>query len=502
VKTRDVVVIGAGHNGLTAAACLARAGRSVLVLERRSIVGGTLVTEAVAPGFSADMVQSGTLRPGIVRDLGLKRFGFPPAPARPAFISLLPGSAPLVLDADPARAAGSIARFSKKDATRWPAFVDFLEKAAAFLDVAYETPMPRLPKVNFSDGFSLLALAMELRAYGREEMMAIIRALPMSVQELLEEWFESDVIRAAVASLGVHGLTLGAASAGTAFNLIHNWLNRGGLAHGYCGRAEEIAQALAGAVKGHGGEVRAEAEATHVLVEDGRATGVALVGGEVLAAKVVLSAVDPKRTFLSLVGPMELPPTFVWNVQSIRMRGSVAKMHLALERLPEGFTPGATHVIAPSLRHLERAYDAAKYGEVAGQPYLEITTTGNVASVHVQYAPYHLRGGTWDQKRDELEAVVLGTLKDYFPDLGSLIVAHKCLTPLDLERTYSLTEGDLNHGQLMLDQTFFMRPIPGWSDHRTPVDGLYLGGSGVHGGGGISGAAGRNAAKKILMDKA
>ena len=224
--------------------------------------------------------------------------------------------------------------------------------------------------------------------------------------------------------------------------------------------------------------------------------GVVLADGEGISADTVISAVDPKRTFLSLVGPMNLPPEFVWNVQSIKMRGSVAKVHLLIDGakgIPEG-----TLAIAPSLRYLEQAYDAAKYDEISKKPYLEITTLGNVVSVHVQFAPYALRTSNWNEQRTRLENLVIDTLDIYFNNLKSKIIKIKSLTPLDLEETYGLTEGDLNHGQLMLDQFLFMRPIPGWSNHKTPIDGLYLCGSGVHGGGGVSGASGRNAAQVVL----
>jgi phytoene dehydrogenase-like protein len=222
---------------------------------------------------------------------------------------------------------------------------------------------------------------------------------------------------------------------------------------------------------------------------------VLLENGEEILADTVISAVDPKWTFLALVGPMNLPPEFVWKTQSIKMRGSVAKVHLLTDGnhgIPEG-----TVVIAPSIKYLEKAYDAAKYGEISEKPYLEITSSGNVVSAHFQYAPYKLKSGDWKMESARIENLAIDTLAEYFPNLKSSIVNRKSLTPLDLEQTYGLTEGDLNHGQLMLDQFLFMRPIPGWSNHKTPIDNLYLCGSGVHGGGGVSGAAGRNAVKVL-----
>ena len=494
MKTYDAIIIGAGHNGLISGAYLAKAGKTVLVLERREIPGGTLVTEAF-DGFQADMLQSGTLCPDIVKVLKLS---LPAGTAHPTFISLQPVPNQLALSADPLEAVQSIKHFSAKDAARWPDFLVFMSKATKFLESAYGTIMPRLPKISLAEGYNLAELALDLRLAGRADMLDIIRALPMTAVEFVEEWFESEQLKAAVASLGIHGVTLGVMSAGTAFNLIHNWFNRGGPAHRYIGQAGQITSALVEAAKAYGAEIRLNAEVTRIKVERGHVAGVALAGGEEIDARSVLSAVDPKRTFLALVGPLELPPTFVWNVESIKMRGSVAKVHLGVEEMPEGMAPFTTYALAPSLRYLEHAYDASKYGEISQEPYLEVTTTEKVLSIHFQYAPYELKQSDWKVEGLKVEDLAIDALGACFPDLMSKVQNLKSLTPNDLETTYALTEGDLNHGQLMLDQFLFMRPIPGWSNHTTPIDRLYLCGSGVHAGGGVSGASGRNAARVVL----
>ena len=494
----DAIIIGAGHNGLVAAAYLAKAKKKVLVLERRSIVGGSVVTEDFTDGFRADSVWAGgSLRPDIVKHLNL---ALPTADKKPPFISLLSDTDHLLLDPDPIKAADSIKRFSEKDAARWPEFVAFMNRAATLLDSVYSTDMPRLPK-NFSleEGYGLAETALDLRLMGRKDMLNIIRLLPMTAVEFLEEWFESEQLKAALASVAIHGQTLGVMSAGTGYTLLHNWLNRGGLSHINSGKAGGLTQALANAVNSLGGEILITAQVKQITIKDQRATGVVLSNGQEFMAPVILSAVDPKRTFLSLAGPMELPPEFVWKTQSIKMRGSVAKMHLRTKGnhgVPEG-----TIALAPSINYLERAYDAAKYGEVSQRPYLEITSSGNVISIHMQFAPYALKDSNWNDRRDVLEDLVIDTLAEYFPDLKSSIVDRRSITPLDLESTYGLTEGDLNHGQLMIDQFLFMRPVPGWSNHKTPIDGLYLCGSGVHGGGGVSGASGRNAANVVLRTR-
>jgi len=507
-NTYDTIIIGAGHNGLAAAAYLARQGKKVLVLERRSIVGGSVVTESFGEGFQADSVWAGgTLRPDIIKDLKLASRGLQPDSAKQQFISLLPDSDNLVFEADPVKTAESIKRFSEKDAARWGEFVHFMNKAAGILDVAYSTIMPRLPtNFNIREGYGLLELGLELRLAGRRDMLNFIRALPMTAQELLDEYFESDVVKAAIASVSIHGFTLGPMGAGTGYTLIHNWMNRGGLAHVNVGKAGEITQTLANAVKASGGEIRTESEVTSIQVESQIAKGVILANGEEISANIILSSADPKHTLLKLVGARDLPPEFVWHTQSIKMRGSVAKIHLLLDDAGKGLVPvqgrpqGApqpTFVLAPSIKYLERAYDAAKYGEISEKPYLEVTTSENVTSIHFQFAPYVLKKSSWQVAGSKVEKLAIDTLAEYLPNLKSSIITTKTITPKDLEDTYGLTEGDLNHGQLMLDQFLFMRPMPGWSNHKTPIDNLYLCGSGVHGGGGVSGASGRNVVKVL-----
>jgi phytoene dehydrogenase-like protein len=484
----DTIIIGVGHNGLVAAAYLVKQGKKVLVLERRAVVGGSVVTESFGDGFTVDSVfTGGSLRPDIVKDLKLP---LPEVKEKPAFISLQPDGSHLALDAE------SIKRFSERDAARWGEFVRFMDKSAEILDAAYATLMPRLPKgFGIREGYGLLELGLELRLAGRKDMLNFIRALPMTAQELVEEYFESEEVKAAVASVAVHGSTLGPMSAGTGYTLIHNWLNRGGLAHVNVGKAGEITSALANVVKSFGGEIRTEVEVTSIQVENQVAKGVVLANGEEINANVILSSADPKYTLLKLVGPRELPPEFVWHTQSIKMRGSVAKIHLLTDGnhgIPEG-----TLAVAPSIRYLEKAYDAAKYGEISKNPYLEVTTSGNTVSIHFQFAPFALKESSWQVEGSKVEKLAIDTLAEYFPNLKSSIVNRKLITPKDLEDTYGLTEGDLNHGQLMLDQFLFMRPIPGWANHKTPIDNLYLCGSGVHGGGGVSGAAGRNVVKVL-----
>lgn len=492
----DYIIIGAGHNGLVAAGYLAKKGRKVLVLERRDIVGGQFVTETFGEGFTVDSLHAGgTLRPDIVKDLKLG-LDTPAAP-RPAFISLQVDGDHLVLDSDPAKAAEAIKHFSEKDAANWKPFLTFMDKASRFIHKANATIMPRLPKdFNMSEGMDLAKLGINIRMMGGKDMMRIVRGIPMTAEEFVDEWFESDVLKGAIASLSIHGFTLGVMGAGTGYTLMHNWANRGGLSHvNVENGVGRISKALANAVKAFGGEIRTGAEVKSIQVDTFICKSVVLVNGEEIPAKNIISAVDPKQTFLSLVGAVNLPPEFVWNVQSIKMHGSVAKVHLLTDG--KHGIPDGTLVVAPSIKYLEKAYDAAKYHGISENPYLEVTTSGNVSSIHFQFAAYQLKNKSWDTQRNMVENLTINTLGEYFPNLKSSIKNTKTITPLDLETTYGLTEGDLNHGQLMLDQFMFMRPIPGWSNHKTPLDNLYLCGSGVHSGGGVSGAAGRNVVKVL-----
>jgi phytoene dehydrogenase-like protein len=484
----DAIVIGAGYNGLVAANYLAKAGKKVLVLERRAVAGGQLVTESFGDGFTVDTLQaSARVAPHVARDLELTGPAIDPGTKRPPYISLLDDKARLELhtEATDASALDSLRKLSPRDAARWPDFVAFMQRATAFLDAAYRTPMPRLPQVGLREGWPLAKLLWKLRRFGGRDMFAVVRAMSMSAEELAGDWFEAEPLRAAIAALAIHAVTLGPMSAGTGFTLMHNWLQRGGLAHRPpAGGVGRIAEALVAALHARGGALRTSAPVQNILVDRQRASGVRLGNGEEIGAHAVYSSADPRHTLLTLVGARELPPEFAWQAQSIKLRGSVAKVHVETDGrhgLPDG-----TIVVAPAIRYLERAYDAAKYGEMSPAPYLEATRSGNAVSLHFQFAPHALRNANWDVARATLQQRAIDTLDAYAPGFKASVLQVRTITPRELESVYGLSEGDLNHGQLILDQIFFLRPLPGWADQRTPVEGLYLCGSGVHGGGAIT----------------
>ncbi len=521
----NTIVIGAGLNGLAAAAYLARAGRRVIVLERRATIGGSAVTAEFAPGFRCDIARHdiGWIQPRLVRDLALDRHGLRlVATGRPV---LAPdgNNAVLALGASPSATVDAIRRYSAADAARWPAFVERTSNLAGFLARLYAGPAPTVPPSSAGDLIAALRLGLTLRALGRKEMVALLRTVPMSVAELLDDEFETGVLKGALGARGITHLCQGPRAGGTAFVFLHHQVGRGtgdfSPSVVPVGGVGAVAAAIAGAARAAGAEIRCDASVARALTHDGAVTGVVLESGEEIGAAQVLSSADPRHTFLELCDPARLEPEFVRAVRSIRFRGAWAKVNLALDTLPS--LTGATAeqlresngvVISPDLDYLERAYDAAKYGRVSDAPYLDVRIPSlrdasfappgkHAMSIHVQYAPYHLREGAWDDRaRDALGDRVMATLARHFPSLPDAVLHRQVLTPLDLERDFGLPEGNAYHGELTLDQVLFMRPVYGWSAYRTPVRGLYLCGSGAHPGGGIAGGAGANAANLVIAE--
>jgi phytoene dehydrogenase-like protein len=517
----DAIVIGAGHNGLTCAAYLARAGRRVLVLERREVVGGAALTEEVFPGFRFSVFSYvvSLLRPEIIRDLELPRHGLHVLPLESTFTPLPEGDC-LIQWNDPDQARRELARHSPRDAEAYEEFGRLMHQMARavrpFLAMRAPDPASLAPR----DLAGLARVARHLRGLGRRQFDTLCKLLTMSAADYLDEWFECEPLKATKSASGVIGTLAGPRSPGTAYVLLHHYMGEldgvyraWGFARGGNG---SVSGALAAAARGFGAEIRTAAPVARVLVESGRARGVALESGEELRARCVVSGADPRRTFLELVGEAHLPAEFAAAIRRFRVRGASGKVNLALAELPS-FTclPGAgPHLrgaisVSPSVAYLERAYDEAKYGEFSRRPYLDIVIPSlldpsmappgrHVMSIFAQYAPYHLNGGWSDARREAFGDAVIDTLAEYAPNLRGAILHRQVITPADIERTVGLTEGNIFQGELSLQQLFFLRPAPGWSQHATPVAGLYLGGAGAHPGGGVMGAPGRNAALAIL----
>jgi phytoene dehydrogenase-like protein len=518
-----VVIIGGGHNGLVAGAYLAKAGRAVVILERRDRAGGILAESELLPGVKAPALvhTAGRLSASVIRDLQLERHGL--RLIRPAVRVYAPDAegSGLTLWADPARTSEGLRSRSAKDAAAYRAFDDRVRSFAGFVARLNEAAPPEVQQPSRADAFAALRLGRAFRRLGSREGRQFLRVMPMPVADFVGEAFQTDALRAAIAARALLFTSMGPWTAGTTAVLLSDSAGNDGGAAGQTafprGGPGALADALAAAARFFGAEIRTGAGVASVTIRDGRASVVTLETGQAIAARVVVSAADPKQTLLRLVDPEELGPTLRWRATNIRMMGCTAKVNLALTGVPS--FPGATDpdqlrgriVIAPSIDDLERGSDAAKYGRVSDYPYLEATIPSlsdptlapegtHVMSVLVQWAPYRLRQGTWEAEREGLGDLVLKTLESYAPGLSNLVAARHVLTPADLERDFGLTAGHVLHGEPGLDQIFAWRPLLGFARYRMPIDALYLCGSGAHPGGGVTGAPGANAAREILKD--
>ncbi len=520
----DAIVIGGGHNGLVAAAYLARAGQRVLVLEQRPVLGGAAATEPIFPGFRVNTGahDARLLRPEVIAGLGLRHYGldFVESPVR--LVAPQPDGRVLTLWRDATRSQAEIAPFSGADSERYPDFLGLIDRLIGALDAVMLLTPPDLAQARPLELLPWARIALGARRLGEHDLMELVRVLPLAVAELLDGWFEADALKGVLGAAGVVGGPYGPRASGTSFMLLYQRLGPAGGHRFVCGGLGQLAQALAQAAQAHGAEIRTGVEVAHIALEDdganGSARGVVLAGGEAIPARVVISGADPRRTFFGLVGAPHLEPHFMRQVRNLRLRGTTAKVNLALGGLPRfaGLPEGPDRlgghiVISPSLDDLERGADAAKYGRVSERLLLDaviptvldpgLAPAGrHLMSVTVQWAPYHLRDATWDARREALGDQVIDQIADYAAGFRDLVLERQVLTPLDLERTYGLTEGNIYHGEMGLDQLLFMRPVPGYGRYRTPIAGLYLCGAGTHPGGGVTGAPGRNAAREVLKD--
>jgi len=525
----DAIIIGAGHNGLVTAGYLAKAGLKVLVLERRGLVGGAAVTEEIFPGFKVSSVAdgSGYLSAAVREDLKLDSHVERIDSDVVAFCPQ-PDHSHLTFYRDTAKTVREIARFSTADAEAYPRFIELMQALAGVVGaLGHMTPLD-LPEVAFGDLRGALRLLGPGRKLGRKRISELLRILPMPAADILNEYFESDAVKGAIGANSSLGVSFGPQESGTAFTMLHSWaLSGNGLFRStgvYKGGMGALCDAMASAAIGFGAEIRTDAPVASIRVEDGRATGVELESGEELAADIIVSNADPRTTFNQLIDPRTLGRRFLQHVANIKYQGSGLRIHLALSGLPQ-FTSlkstnsddvssallGSPIQIAPSPDYIERAYDCSKFGRFSDSPFLDVLIPSvldpsaapagqHLMSITAKYAPYELREGDWETRKEEFADVVVNTLEQYAPNLGGLIQQRRVLSVPDLETLYGLPEGNPNHGEMILNQFFHMRPIPGHARYRAHVPGLYLCGAGCHPGGGVTGIPGHNAAREILKD--
>jgi phytoene dehydrogenase-like protein len=517
------IIIGGGHNGLVTAAYLARAGRKVLVLEKRGLVGGCAVTEELWPGYrvSSAAYLTSLMQERIIDELELPRYGYQVDAKDPAFFSLFPDDRHFFMWQDRARTLAEIAKFSKRDAEVYPAYEAQLERISEVVEGLLLTTPPQFPPQRIGDAIEYLKLAAKMRGLSSRHIVALVKIFTQSAAEFLDEWFESDEVKVTLATDGVIGANGGPRSPGTAYILLHHCMggvagHRGlwGFVRGGMGA---VSEAIAASARAKGVEIRTGTAVARVLVRSGRAYGVVLENGDEFESSTVASNLDPKLTFLHLLQDRDLPPEFVEAIRNFRIEGTSCKINLALSALPE-FTayPGApgphhraTMHICPNIEYVERAWDDAKYGRPSERPLLELTIPTmydpslappgkHIMGIFLQYAPYTLREGTWDELREPFGDRVIDLIAGYAPNIRSIVEHRQVLSPLDLERRFGITGGNIFHGEMSLDQMFVMRPVAGWARYRTPVQGLFLCGSGAHPGGGVMGAPGYNCAREML----
>jgi phytoene dehydrogenase-like protein len=518
----DAIIIGGGHNGLVCAAYLAKAGRKVLVLERRHVLGGAAVTEEIYPGFQYSVCSYvvSLLRPKIIRDLQLARHGLEILPLDTTFLPLPDGRSLARWD-DAGRTYDEIRKFSPIDADRYGEFGLAMGKMSQFVGPILEMTPPSPTSVNPLELMEFLKLGKRFTDLRPDDRYNLVRLMTGSATDLLDQWFESEPLKATMSGSGIIGTFLGVRSPGSAYVLLHHYMGQIDGAYRAWGFAKGgtggISMSIANAAEAFGAEIRTSAGVEKILVSGNQATGVVLSNGDEIRAKTVISGVDPHLTFLKMVGKDHLDDEFSTGVKRFKMRGSSGKVNLALDRIPDWTCrPGTEHLrgdvnIAPSYDYLERAYDDAKYGAFSKRPFMNIvypTLTDSslappgkhIMSCFVQYAPYHLKEGAddWPNQREAFGKAVVDTIEEYCPDIRDCILHQQTLSPWDLEKEFGLTEGNIFHGELSLEQLFFLRPTAKWARYKTPISKLWLCGSGAHPGGGIMGSPGANAARDLL----
>ena len=522
----DVVIIGAGHNGLVTAAYLARAGLNVTVLEKRHVVGGACVTEEPWPGYKVSTLSylCSLLQPRIIQELELARYGFHLYPKDPAFFTAFPDGRHLFFWQDIKKTQSELAKYSPLDAERYPRFEHDLVRLAEWVEKLLMTTPPNIVRRRFQDLIGLGRLGLEAMRFRDPEIVHLVKIMTQSVRDYLDERFESDQVKATLATDGVIGTNGGPSTPGTAYIMLHHVMGGATGVRGLWGFVRggmgAVSTAIADSAKALGAKIRTGVEVAKVLVKNRKAYGVVLAGGEELHARLVISNVDPKISFLKLLDAGDLDGDFRADIEKIKIQGCSFKINLALDRLPSfsaypGSELGPQHRttihICPSMDYVDRGWEEAAAGRPSENPLLELTIPTayddsiappgkHIMCVFAQYAPYKLRDGHWDTEKDRFADRCISAIDEYAPGFSSGIIHRQVISPLDMEREYSLTGGNIFHGDMTVDQLFFMRPIAGWAQYRTPIRGYYLCGSGAHPGGGVMGSPGYNAAREVLKD--
>ena len=516
----DSIVIGGGFNSLVAASILGQSGKKVLLLEAREQIAGLASTTEFVPGFQCNLINDVVkwIDPRVIKKLNLESHGLSFHSQDIVRIALDTQGKHISFFRNSNDTAGSIANHSEEDAKVWTDFTKYINRCASFLEKLYELTPPKLPNIRFKEVFSMSSMLAPLRKYGTRGLVDFMRVAPMTMLDLMDEWFETEFLRSAISTAGIHHLSFGPYAAGTGFNLLHQHVHGKGVfhnAHFVKGGTKQLIDAVKLYAESANVEIRINTKVTSINVKNGNCRGVTLESGEILHSEQTVSGLDPHNTFIDLVGSLKLNPSFFTQIRNIRYRGSIARIHFTLNELPEikGISKeqmGTVFSVSPSIEYLERASDSVKFGQISANPYVEFTIPSvlnsdfapngkHVLSATVQYAPYHLRDRDWSgELKSHLKNNVVEVLGNYIPRFSSFIDSSIVWSPVDFENYFGLTEGNLNHGEMTLDQFMFMRPTMSAARYESPIKNLYLCGSGTHPGGGIHGTNGFNAARKIL----
>ena len=516
----DVIVIGSGINGLVASSIIAKSGKKVLIVDERETIGGLTATQEFSSGCKVNPVYDAIqwIDPRVMKDLGLNNYDLKIDKLKTLRIALDKNGKHLKFYSDNELTSNSISNHSVKDAKKWPDFSSHINNMSDFLEKIYQLTPPKLPHINLKDALSMRSMLSPLKKHGTRGLTDFIKIAPMMMPELMDEWFETELLRAAISATGIRHLSQGPFAAATGYNFLHQHIYANGIINNSMlikGGTGYLAKCLEKVAKSYGVEIINKCQVNSINLNNGVCTGITINTDKKIISEYVVSSLDPSSTFESLIGTEYLDPTFITQLKNIKYRGSVSRIHFELNELPE--IKGVSNeemntffTVSPSIEYLERASDACKYGEISKNPFVEFSfpTINNpefssernhILSATIQYTPYKLRRNEWSSSlKDALKENIISILSAYIPGINSLIKSTHIFTPVDFEQQFGIKEGSFNHGEMTLDQFFFMRPTISTSQYKSPISNLFICGSSTHPGGGIHGANGYNAATEIL----